>query len=85
MFVEQPGSALVKAASFFPLLTPIVMILRISSGADVSVVEILASMVLLAASVVVVMFCAAKVFRTGILMYGKKPKLAEILRWLKQT
>jgi ABC-2 type transport system permease protein len=85
LFVEHSQGTLARAASFFPLLTPMVMILRISSSSDVSLIEILATMVILAAAVLVMTWIAARVFRTGILMYGKRPKLGEILRWLRQN
>jgi ABC-2 type transport system permease protein len=85
LFLEQPDSALVTAASFFPFLTPMIMILRISSSSDVSLLEILSTMAVLALSVLAVMWVTARVFRTGILMYGKKPGLREIIRWLRYT
>jgi ABC-2 type transport system permease protein len=85
LFVEHPEGTMAKAASFFPLLTPMVMILRISSSSDVSLIEILATMVVLAVAVLAVMWMSAKIFRTGILMYGKRPNLTEILRWLRQS
>ena len=84
LFVEHPEGTMAKAASFFPLLTPMVMILRISSSSDVSLIEILATMVVLAAAVLAVMWLAAKIFRTGVLMYGKRPSLTEIFLWLRQ-
>ncbi len=62
-----------------------VMILRLSAGADVLFVEIVASILLLVLAVLAVTWAAAKIFRTGILMYGKKPGLFEILRWLRQS
>jgi len=40
---------------------------------------------LLAASVLLMMWLAGKIFRTGILMYGKRPSLREISRWLRAT
>ena len=48
-------------------------------------VEIGASILVLAAAVLLVTWAAAKIFRTGILMYGKKPGLFEILRWIRQS
>jgi len=84
LFVEHPEGTMAKAASFFPLLTPMVMILRISSSSDVSLIEILATMVVLAAAVLAVIWLAAKIFRTGVLMYGKRPNLTEIFLWLRQ-
>jgi ABC-2 type transport system permease protein len=85
IFTENPDGAAARAASFFPLLTPMVMILRISSSSEISLIEILATMLILAVSVLIVMWVASRVFRTGILMYGKRPKLTEIFRWLKQN
>ncbi len=84
LFVEHPEGTLTRALSFFPLLTPMIMVLRISSG-SISGVEILATMVLLAAAVLAVMWAGARIFRTGILMYGKRPKLLEVFRWLRQN
>ena len=49
------------------------------------IVETLFSIVLLAASVLGGVWVAARVFRTGILMYGKRPGLREVGRWLKQA
>jgi len=83
--IRDPNSLLAKGLSFFPPTTPMVMILRLSAGADIWSVEILASIALLAASVLAAMWIAAKVFRTGILMYGKRPGLMEVARWLRQT
>ncbi len=81
--IQEPEGTLTRVLSFVPPLTPMVMILRISAG-GVSGFEIFASLVVLAVSVPVVVWMAAKVFRTGILMYGKRPRLGEVLRWLGQ-
>jgi ABC-2 type transport system permease protein len=85
IFTENPDGAVTRAASFFPLLTPMVMMLRISGGSGISPIEILATILVLAASVWVVMWLAARIFRIGILMYGKRPGLKEVSRWLTQT
>jgi len=82
--VQSPDGTLARVLSFVPPLTPMVMILRLSASADIWIVEIFASIVLLAVAVLGVMWAAAKVFRTGILMYGKRPGPREILRWLRQ-
>jgi len=82
--VREPNGVFARALSFVPPLTPMVMVLRLSAGSDIWVVEIFGSIVLLAAAVLVTMWVAAKVFRTGILMYGKRPGLGEVFRWLKQ-
>ena len=81
--VRNPGGILAIALSYVSPLTSMVMILRICSSSDIAPIEVIASIVLLVASVLVVMWLAAKVFRTGILMYGKRPGLREVLRWLR--
>jgi ABC-2 type transport system permease protein len=83
--IQDPGGTLARALSFFPPTAPMVMILRLSAGSDIRIVEVLASIVFLAAAVLAAIWVAAKVFRTGILMYGKRPGLREVARWLRQT
>lgn len=73
------------SAKSVPPTTPMVMILRLSCGAEIWIVEILGSIALLAASVLGGVWVAARIFRTGILMYGKRPGLREVGRWLRQT
>ena len=83
--VQDPGGTLARGLSFFPPLTPMVMMLRMSATSEILLIEKVASIVLLVASVLAVMWLAARVFRTGILMYGKRPGLREVFRWLKQS
>lgn len=85
MLIQNPNGTMARVFSFIPPVTPMVMILRLSAGADVWFVEIGASILLLVLAVWAVTWAAAKIFRTGILMYGKKPGLFEILRWLRQS
>lgn len=81
---QRPDGLLARVLSFLPPLTPMVMTLRLASNPPPSFLEVSASIILLAAFVPAVMWVAAKVFRTGILMYGKRPGLWEVLRWLRQ-
>lgn len=83
--VQSPDGVLAKVLSFVPPVTPLVMILRISAGSNVGAVEIIASIALLLAAVLVTIWLAGKIFRTGILMYGKRPSFREIFRWLRQS
>lgn len=80
---QNPNSTFAVILSFIPPITPMVMILRLSVNPDVPMPQIIVSLFLLVASVPVAMKIAGKVFRTGILMYGKQPSPREILRWLK--
>ena len=80
---QYPNGGVAVALSFFPITTPMIMILRIGATSDLPRIQILASLVVLALSVPAAMWIAAKIFRTGILMYGKPPSPREILRWLR--
>lgn len=83
--VQDPNGTLSRVFSFIPPLTPMVMILRLSSGSEIWIIEIIASIILLAVTVLVAMWGAAKVFRAGILMYGKRLSVREVCRCLLQS
>ena len=83
--VQDPNGPLARGLSFLPPLTPMVMTLRLASSPQPLFLEVFASIILLAAFVLAVVWVAAKVFRTGILMYGKRPGLREIIRWLRES
>lgn len=68
-------------ASLFPLTSPIVMMIRVPFG--VPLWQELLSLALLYGTSLTMVFIAAKIYRVGILMYGKKPTLKDMLRWLK--
>lgn len=79
---QNPNMPLVFAASLFPLFTPTLMFMRISVAVP-PFAQIALSIVL---SILFTMFLAwlgAKIFRVGILMYGKKPSVKEIMRWVR--
>lgn len=79
---QNPGGLFATLLSFVPPLTPMVMILRLAASREVPVWQTVLSLALLAAAVPATMWAAAKVFRVGVLMYGKPPKLRELVRWL---
>jgi ABC-2 type transport system permease protein len=68
--------------TFIPLLTPTMMALRIPIQMP-SAIEIIGSMIVLGLSTVFMMWAAAKIFRTAILAYGKRPSIKEIISLLK--
>ncbi len=80
--VQYPGTALSVAASMFPLTSPLIMFARIALQ-SASWWEIALSLGILLATIYVVILLSAKIYRVGILMYGKKPTLPEILKWIK--
>lgn len=78
---KNPEGSLAFWGSIIPLTSPIVMLVRIPFG--VPLWELLLSMGLLVASFIFVTWVAAKIYRTGILMYGKKVSYKEIWKWLR--
>lgn len=78
--INTPDSAAMRWASMIPFTSPIVMMGRIPSG-DVPWYELLASMALLIAGFVFTTWMAGKIYRTGILMYGKKASWKEMMKW----
>ncbi len=79
--MQNPDSTMVKILSQIPLLTPTMMALRISIQVP-ALWEIALSLVTLSASIVIMMWVAAKIFRIGILVTGKRPSLKEMYRWI---
>lgn len=75
-----PDSALISWMSMIPFTSPMVMMARIPFG--IPVWQIILSAVILYASIFGAIWCAAKIYRIGIFMYGKKPEIREIIRWI---
>ena len=81
--VNDPNSSLAVFGSLFPLTSPIVMMARVAHGIPegVTVVQLLLSMLFLIIGFIATTWLAAKIYRTGILMYGKKPTLKTLWQW----
>lgn len=79
--VENPHGTVSTIFSMIPLTSPIVMLMRIPFG--VPWWEIAISIMLLIATNFGVLWLSAKIYRVGILMYGKKPTYKELYKWLK--
>jgi len=81
-FVTNPDSTAALVISLIPLFTPMVMFMRISVLTPPTW-QIVASVLITLLTIVLLFRGVARVFRIGILMYGKRPSLAEILRWAR--
>jgi ABC-2 type transport system permease protein len=82
--LEDPNSTFAVAVSFIPPVTPFVMTLRMSQiGQDIPMWEVIATTIVGFAGVVVVVWAAAKIFRVGVLMYGKPPTLLTLVKWIR--
>ena len=79
--VNNPDSGLSFCLSMIPFTSPISMMVRIPFG--VPIWQVVLSVALLAGTFVLMTWLAAKIYRTGILMYGKKLSYKEIFKWLK--
>ncbi|NAS32623.1 ABC transporter permease [Flavobacteriaceae bacterium R38] len=83
---ENPHGPIAVGFSLFPLTSPIVMLMRLPSGigADgVPLWQLITSVILLIGTFVFIVWLASKIYRVGILMYGKKPSYKELYKWLK--
>jgi ABC-2 type transport system permease protein len=78
--MENPDGPLAFWCSMIPLTSPIVMMVRLPF--DIPMWELLLSFVLLFATAVFIVWFSAKIYRVGILMYGKKPSIKEMMKWL---
>lgn len=78
----DPNILLARVLSFFPFTAPTMMILRLPLG-EVPTIDIVASITILIISIPILAWLGAKVFRMGLLMYGKRPSVKEIVRALR--
>ena len=79
--MENPDGTLGVIASLVPFTSPIVMMIRLPY--DVPAWQILTSLLLLYGTALLFVFLASRIYRTGILMYGRKVSFKEIIRWIK--
>ena len=79
--IKDPNSQMAFWFSVIPFTSPVVMMARIPY--DIPLWEILLSLVVLYASFAAMVWFAAKIYRVGIFMYGKKPTLKELLKWVR--
>jgi ABC-2 type transport system permease protein len=81
--LRSPDSGLAFWASLFPFTSPVVMLVRIVTQTP-PLWQILLSLALGGAAVVLLMWLAARVYRVGMLMYGKRATIPEVIRWVRQ-
>ncbi|WP_158840823.1 ABC transporter permease [Polaribacter sp. L3A8] len=79
--MNDPHGSIAILFSYIPFTSPIVMLMRVPFG--VSWYELAISMALLLVTFVFMVWLAAKIYRVGILMYGKKPTYKDLYKWLK--
>ncbi|MGC8748328.1 MAG: ABC transporter permease [Candidatus Kapaibacteriota bacterium] len=84
LMIANPNGTIPTLLSLFPPFTPVLMVARMSST-SVPLWQLLLSVVLMLLFIWLSVHISAKIYRIGILIYGKKPTLKEIFRWLRQA
>jgi ABC-2 type transport system permease protein len=84
MIINAPSSTLSTVTSLIPLFTPVLMPLRMVTEMP-PVWQIAAAYLLTFAFLVMMVWLCGRIYRIGILMYGKKPTIPELLRWVRYS
>jgi ABC-2 type transport system permease protein len=82
--IRSPNSSLAFWVSMFPFFSPITMIVRIVTQTP-PLWQIILSLVIGYGAVVLLMWLTARIYRVGMLMYGKRATVPEVMRWVRQT
>lgn len=81
--ITNPNEIFAKVLSIFPLTSPITMIMRLSIT-DVPLYEIIISIIVLVVSAYFIVEMSVRIFRASLLMYGKKPTIKELIKYVRQ-
>jgi ABC-2 type transport system permease protein len=82
--INQPDGTLSVVLSMFPFFTPMLMFLRMTL-VPVPAWQVAASVVLMLGAILASTWIVAKIYRVGILMHGSKPKLKDLMRWVREA
>lgn len=82
--IKNPDGTLAVVLSMIPFFSPMLMFLRISLHA-VSLYQVIACLALCVLTISGMVWLAGRIFRIGILMYGKRPTLPEVLKWIRYS
>jgi ABC-2 type transport system permease protein len=80
----NPNAPVARALSWFPLTAPTMMMLRLPMT-EVPLIDIIASLILIGLTIPLILWLGAKVFRVGLLMYGKRPSFRELWAAVRQA
>lgn len=83
--LRNPNSMFAQVCSFLPPISPFVMILRLSGSEPVPVWQIPASIALGGVTILFCLWAAGKIFRVGVLMYGKPPNFRTLIKWIRMA
>ncbi|WHX49817.1 ABC transporter permease [Paenibacillus woosongensis] len=80
--LSSPNSLLLKVCSYIPFVSPVTILLRYGAG-DATLLEVGLSLLILIVAIVFFSWLAAKIYRTGVLLYGKRPTMKELRKAMK--
>jgi ABC-2 type transport system permease protein len=83
--LRNPNSTFAQVCSFIPPISPFVMVLRLSGSEPVPFWQVIATVLLGGVTILTCLWAAGKVFRVGVLMYGKPPDLRTLIRWIRMA
>jgi ABC-2 type transport system permease protein len=81
--IQNPDSMMVKVLSYIPFTIPSIMLLRFKI-APVPLTDVFVTLFIMIISLIITLNISAKIFRIGILSYGTKPTIRELIRWSKE-
>ncbi len=81
--IQNPDSGVAVGASFFPTMSPFLMMLRLAMPPGPPMWQAVLSVVVLIASTALTVWAGSRIFRVGVLMQGKAPTLPELLKWIR--
>jgi ABC-2 type transport system permease protein len=82
--INQPNNTFSVVLSLIPFFTPMLMFLRMTLT-QVPPVQIAASVIMMFGTILVSAWVVGKIYRVGILMHGSKPKLKDLVRWVREA
>jgi ABC-2 type transport system permease protein len=82
--INSPNMMIMRVLSWFPLTAPTMMLLRLPM-AEVPMIDVIGSIVALLVAIPLILLAGAKVFRMGLLMYGKRPSIKQIAMTLRKA
>ena len=82
--ITNPDGPIARVFSFVPFTAPLIMYTRVIVGKP-DALAVTLSLAGLIVTIAIVLWLASRIYRVGILMYGKKPNLPEIMRWLRYS
>jgi ABC-2 type transport system permease protein len=80
--IQSPAGPVARAMNYFPPATPFVTVARMALPPGLSRMEIVASIAIVLVTTMFLIWASGRIFRVGILLQGKSPNLAQLVKWV---